>query len=120
MKRTWQKGARRTGGLAAGGAHAVAEPRGSTSYWWDAQGRRRTVHQGEGCEQGDALAPALDALGQHDALVAADEQLRSGECLAAFLDNVYPVTTPARAREALDGHVFDSDPVGTLARTGFV
>ncbi|CAE7311141.1 unnamed protein product, partial [Symbiodinium sp. KB8] len=31
---------------------------------------------GEGCEQGDALAPALYALGQHDALVAAEKQLR--------------------------------------------
>ena len=74
----------------------------STYFWWDAEGRRRTVHQGEGCEQGDALAPALYALGQHDALVAADAQLRPGECLAAFLDDVYLVTTPARSREALD------------------
>ena len=68
----------------------------------DADGQRRTILQGEGCEQGDALAPALYALGQHDALVAADAQLRPGECLAAFLDDVYVVTTPARAREALD------------------
>ena len=74
----------------------------STYFWWDANGERRTIHQGEGCEQGDALAPALYALGQHDALVAADQQLRPGECLAAFLDDVYLVTTPARAREALD------------------
>ena len=49
-----------------------------------------------------AWAPALYALGQHDALVAADERLQPGECLAAFLDDVYVVTTPARAREALD------------------
>ena len=74
----------------------------STYFWWDQDGQRRTIHQGEGCEQGDALAPALYALGQHDALVAADEQLRPGECLAAFLDDVYLVTTPSRAREALD------------------
>ena len=40
-------------------------------------------------------------MGQHDALVAADEQLRR-ECLAAFLDDVDLVTTPSRAREALD------------------
>ena len=73
----------------------------STYFWWDADGQRRTILQGEGCEQGDALA-ALYALGQHDALVAADAQLRPGECLAAFLDDVYVVTTPARAREALD------------------
>ena len=74
----------------------------STYFWWDQDGQRRTIHQGEGCEQGDALAPALYALGQHDTLVAADEQLRPGECLAAFLDDVYLVTTPSRAREALD------------------
>ena len=74
----------------------------STYFWWDQDGQRRTIHQGEGCEQGDALAPAPYALGQHDALVAADEQLRPGECLAAFLDDVYLVTTPSRAREALD------------------
>jgi len=70
--------------------------------WWDATGQRRTIRQGEGCEQGDALGPALYALGQHDALAAADAQLRPGECLAAFLDDVYLVTTPARARESLD------------------
>ena len=38
----------------------------STYFWWDQDGQRRTIHQGEGCEQGDALAPALYALGQHD------------------------------------------------------
>ncbi len=32
-------------------------------------------------------SPALHALGQHDALVAADERLQPGECLAASLDN---------------------------------
>eukprot|EP00439_Symbiodinium_sp_Y106_P071162 s413_g12.t1 len=58
--------------------------------------RRRTIHQGEGCEQGDALAPALYALGQHDALAAADEQLRSGECWAAFLDDAGPAIAAAR------------------------
>eukprot|EP00439_Symbiodinium_sp_Y106_P008901 s6995_g1.t1 len=31
----------------------------STNFWWDADGQRRTILQGEGCEQGDALAPAL-------------------------------------------------------------
>ena len=38
---------------------------------WYGQGARRSIRQGEGCEQGDALAPDLYALGQHDALVAA-------------------------------------------------
>ena len=74
----------------------------STYFWWDAAGQRRTIRQGEGCEQGDALAPALYALGQHDAIAAADAQLRPGECLAAFLDDVHLVITPARARESLD------------------
>ena len=31
----------------------------------------------EGCEEGDALAPALCTLGQHDARVAADERLQT-------------------------------------------
>ena len=30
---------------------------------WDATSARRSIHHGEGCEQGDALAPALYALG---------------------------------------------------------
>eukprot|EP00439_Symbiodinium_sp_Y106_P010376 s2888_g1.t1 len=33
---------------------------------------------------------------------ASRRELRPGECLAAFLDDVYLVTTPARSREALD------------------
>ena len=41
----------------------------STYFLWDATGQRRTIRQGEGCEQGDALARALYALGQHDALL---------------------------------------------------
>ena len=48
----------------------------STYYWWDASGARRSIRQGEGCEQGDALAPALCALGQRDALVVADQRLQ--------------------------------------------
>ena len=50
------------------------------NYWWVASGVRRSIHQGEGYEQGDALAPTLYALGQHDALVAADERLQPAEC----------------------------------------
>ena len=37
-----------------------------------------------------------------NALATVDAQRRPGECLAAFLDEVYLVTTPARARESLD------------------
>ena len=28
----------------------------STYFWWDADGQRRTILQGEGCEEGDALS----------------------------------------------------------------
>ena len=55
-----------------------------------------------GCEQGDALAPALFALAQHAALVAASQQLRPGEFPAAFLDALCIVTVPNRARAALE------------------
>ena len=34
----------------------------SVYSWWDDSRRHREVQQGEGCEQGDALAPALYAL----------------------------------------------------------
>ena len=42
--------------------------RPSTYCWWDESGQCRDIAQGEGCEQGDPLAPALLALGQHAAL----------------------------------------------------
>ena len=74
----------------------------STYLWWDADGQRHDVPQGEGCEQGDALAPALFALAQHDALHEAQGRLQAGEFLAAFLDDLYLVTTSLRARAALD------------------
>ena len=56
----------------------------------------------DGCEQGNALAPALYSLAQHDALAAAQGRLERGEFLAVFLDDLFFVTTPARARPALD------------------
>ena len=45
--------------------------RPSTYCWWDSAGRLRDIPQGEGCEQGDPLAPALFALGQHESLASA-------------------------------------------------
>ena len=76
---------------------------GAISYcWWDAAGNCRLVPQGEGCEQGDALAPALFALGQHDALCQAAAALHPDDALMAFLDDLYVVTVPERARAALD------------------
>ena len=44
--------------------------------------------------------PALFALAQHSALEAAAQQLRPGERILAFLDDLYVVASPDRAREA--------------------
>ena len=76
--------------------------RPSTYSWWDAAGRRRDVHQAEGCEQGDPLAPALFALGQHGALARAAGDLDPADKLLAFLDDLYVITVASRARPALD------------------
>ena len=76
--------------------------RPSTYSWWDDQGRCRDVKQGEGCEQGDPLAPALFALGQHDALHRAAAGLHPDDSWVAFLDELYITTTPSRARTSLD------------------
>ncbi|OLP88324.1 hypothetical protein AK812_SmicGene30376 [Symbiodinium microadriaticum] len=76
--------------------------RTSIYYWWDDTGRRREVHQGEGCEQGDPLAPALYAIGQHAALLAAQSRLQADEEVFAFLDDLYVLTTLPRARVARD------------------
>ena len=76
--------------------------RTSEYLWWDSAGSRHSISQGEGCDQGDALAPALYSLGQHDGLVAAQAQLHPNEFLAAFLDDLYVVTTADRARLAGD------------------
>ena len=74
----------------------------SSYCWWDATGACRTVPQGEGCVQGDPLAPALFALGQHEALCQAAAKLHRDDALLAFLDDLYVVTVPKLARAALD------------------
>ena len=74
----------------------------STNLWWDDAGHGHKIQQAEGVEQGDSLSPALFALGQHDALAAAARQLEAGKFLAAFLDDIYVVTSPPRARVLLD------------------
>ena len=55
------------------------------------------VSQGEGCEQGVALAPALFALAVHDALQAAQAELSEGDCLLPSL-----TTCRASSRAALE------------------
>ena len=80
----------------------------STYCWWDANGCCRDIKQGEGCKQGNALAPALFALGQHYALHQAATALHPEDSLVAFLDDLYVITTPPRARAALD------ETVGTV------
>ena len=46
--------------------------------------------------------PALYALGQHPALEEVQRTLQEGEALFAYLDDVYAVCSPARARPILD------------------
>ena len=60
------------------------------------QGDVRRVRQGEGGEQGDPLMPLLFSLGQHRAMVAVQAQLKEGERLFAFLDDIYVVCSPDR------------------------
>ena len=76
--------------------------RTSRYYWWNDAGERKEILQAEGCHQGDPLAPALYALAQHQALESASRQLEPGECLAAYLDDIYIVAPPHRARPAYD------------------
>ena len=65
-------------------------------YWWeDSMGTVHEVAQGEGGEQGDAMMPLLFALGQRPALEL-NRQLRPGELLFAFLDDIYVVCLPDR------------------------
>ena len=64
--------------------------------WEDGTGTVHTIPQGEGGEQGDALMPLLFSVGQHSSLEAVGAQLRRGEHLFAFLDDIYTVTRPER------------------------
>ena len=61
-----------------------------------------------GTKQGDALAPALDALGQHDAFVAADEQARVGIGVAQHGGVNHPAAETFR----------DCEPSENFARSG--
>ena len=68
-----------------------------TSHEWEDQhGTRHQVWQHEGGEQGDPLMPLLLCLAVHNALADIQEQLRPGEHVFAFLDDIYLVSLPER------------------------
>ena len=52
--------------------------------------------------KGDPLMPLLFSLAIHDALLAVQAQVREGEVLFAFLDDVNAVTGPNRTRDVYD------------------
>ena len=71
-------------------------------------GENVDIYQGEGGEQGDPLMPMLFSLGQHRALAAVNAELKEGEKLMAFLDDVYVCAPPERigdAHAALSNHL---------------
>ena len=53
-------------------------------------------------KDGDALAPALFAFGQHDVFQQVADALHPDNSPVAFLDDLYVVAMPSRARAALD------------------
>ena len=57
----------------------------STYIWQEDNGTVHDVPQGEGGEQGEALTPALFALGQHPALEAVQRQVLWCETLCALM-----------------------------------
>ena len=75
---------------------------GDTSrfIWTDDAGIQHEVRQTEGGEQGCPLMPALFSLAQHDALESANQELLPDERILAFLDDLYIITSEARAAEA--------------------
>ena len=64
-----------------------------TYVWYDDEGAPHEILEGEGGEQGDALMPALYALGQHEALSQVHATPRQGEMLFAYLDDIYVLCT---------------------------
>ena len=66
----------------------------SSYLWEDDSGVVRTIQQGEGGEQGDALMPLLFCVGQHAALEEVQARLRPNERLFVYVDDVYVVSKP--------------------------
>ena len=60
----------------------------STYVWQDASGQSHEVRQSEGSEPGDPLMPALYAIAQHAALAAVHAQLREGEAVFPYPDDI--------------------------------
>ena len=73
--------------------------------WHDQEGRRRTVTQAEGGEQGDPLMPLLFSIGIQGALEEVARSLKRGEQLCAFLDNVYLLCQPFSCEDVVHGVV---------------
>ena len=71
----------------------------STYIWEDDVGDVHQIVQGEGGEQGDPLMPLLFCIGQHPALAAVAKELREGEKLFAYLDDLYIICQPDRVGE---------------------
>ena len=81
----------------------------SCHQWKDENGGVRQITQHEGGEQGDPLMPLLFSLAVHNGLTEVQEQLVPGECLFAFLDDVYALCSPERTRtmyNALEERLF--------------
>ena len=74
----------------------------SRYLWTDDRGIVHVIMQGEGGEQGDALMPALFSLGLAEALREAQANLLPDELVIAYLDDLYIVSSPERARTAYD------------------
>ena len=67
----------------------------SVFYWFDDNGKRHTITQGDGGEQGDALMPGLFSLALHPALVAIQAELGPDCFVVAYLDDIYIYNLPS-------------------------
>ncbi len=74
--------------------------RQSVYVWQDDDGTTHDILQGEGGDQGDALMPALFCLAMQPALAATQGRLHPSDKVVAYLDDVYILTRPERARAA--------------------